>query len=300
MKKMLVSLLILMVMTLVGCLNIPVFSGNVVNDPVSGDVVNDPIPLNAEKVIFLPKPQSLQKYGYSDYSEQSKGYDGISYEQLVGKIAYVLDPLPFFRVFGRNLRLQLENGQIIFNRSSGIHGTLLPSVAFVSELEGALKYIGNTIWYKGNEGSFRYVGYSSVPTGIENLEQLVVMNITYGFIESRPLCFCLQKEDGSQIEWHGSDSGINNRTESIPLFSEEFFFEDPEQLYPDWSEEIWQLIRQSKIKLGMTRDMLLLSWGEPTEINKSVGSWGIHEQFVYRDCNSYVYVENGKITSWQN
>ena len=52
------------------------------------------------------------------------------------------------------------------------------------------------------------------------------------------------------------------------------------------------------IFIGMKREHLLMSWGEPNDINQTVGSWGTHEQFVYG--SQYVYVENGVITSWQN
>jgi len=257
-------------------------------------------PLNAEKVVFLPKPEQLRKYGYS-YSGRLSGRVNISYEQLVGKTAHVLDPLE--EGLGKNLRLQLEDGQIIFSQSFSIMGTILAGVAFVSELEGAQKYVGNTVRYKRGEGGHRYIGYESIPVGINNLEQFTVIRVTYGLIDDRPLCFWLQREDGSQIDWHGLDSGINidkKRNLRSPFFFEEFYLEDPKQLHPDWSEEIWQLVQQRKIRIGMTCDMLLLSWGKPTEINRSVGSWGTHEQFVYRDYDSYVYVENGKITSWQN
>jgi hypothetical protein len=52
------------------------------------------------------------------------------------------------------------------------------------------------------------------------------------------------------------------------------------------------------IWVGMTRAQLLLSWGDPNRINRSVGSWGTHEQWVY-GLSSYVYVEQGKVTSYQ-
>ena len=44
--------------------------------------------------------------------------------------------------------------------------------------------------------------------------------------------------------------------------------------------------------------MALESWGQPDDINRSVGSWGVHEQWVYGD--EYLYFENGKLTSWQD
>lgn len=57
-------------------------------------------------------------------------------------------------------------------------------------------------------------------------------------------------------------------------------------------------IFEERIWIGMTKEMLLESWGKPDDINRSVGSWGVHEQCIYT--NAYVYIENGVVTSWQD
>jgi hypothetical protein len=57
-----------------------------------------------------------------------------------------------------------------------------------------------------------------------------------------------------------------------------------------------------KIWLGMTAGMCIESRGYPDDINKTVGSWERHEQWVYGNDvrnRTYVYFENGKLTSWQ-
>jgi len=59
------------------------------------------------------------------------------------------------------------------------------------------------------------------------------------------------------------------------------------------------LILQGKVRVGMTKNMCTESWGEPSDINKSSGSWGVHEQWVY-GMSSYLYFENGILTSIQN
>lgn len=61
--------------------------------------------------------------------------------------------------------------------------------------------------------------------------------------------------------------------------------------------EMQQLIADKQIQLGMTRLQALLSWGMPRDVNPSVGSWGRHEQWVYR--STYLYFKNDKLTSWQ-
>ena len=58
-----------------------------------------------------------------------------------------------------------------------------------------------------------------------------------------------------------------------------------------------QKILDEKIWLGMTDKMTKESWGNPNDINRTVGSWGVHEQWIYSD--TYLYFENGKLTSWQ-
>jgi hypothetical protein len=57
-------------------------------------------------------------------------------------------------------------------------------------------------------------------------------------------------------------------------------------------------ITAGKIMIGMTKEQVIASWGNPNKINKSVGSWGVHEQWVYS--SQYLYFENGKLTSWQD
>lgn len=48
----------------------------------------------------------------------------------------------------------------------------------------------------------------------------------------------------------------------------------------------------------MTKEMCKEAWGEPYDINRSSGSWGTHEQWVYG--SSYLYFEGNKLTAIQN
>ncbi len=55
------------------------------------------------------------------------------------------------------------------------------------------------------------------------------------------------------------------------------------------------------LALGMDAQMARASWGRPSDINRSVGSWGVHEQWVYRALiapysTRYIYFENGILT----
>lgn len=57
--------------------------------------------------------------------------------------------------------------------------------------------------------------------------------------------------------------------------------------------------RRGGVSVGMTRAQVYAScWGKPQTINKTVGSYGTHEQLVYGGSN-YLYLENGIVRSIQ-
>lgn len=69
----------------------------------------------------------------------------------------------------------------------------------------------------------------------------------------------------------------------------------------EWSDDILGVIMCGWVQRGMTSAQLIASWGRPEDINRTVGSWGVHEQWVYGEYGGpYVYLEDGIVTSWQN
>lgn len=82
---------------------------------------------------------------------------------------------------------------------------------------------------------------------------------------------------------------------------------DKELQSKNWSEEVKQAIINSDIAIGMTKEQVIYSWGHPIDINKSVGSWGVHEQWKYgeafmpyRPKDTYLHFENGTLASYSN
>lgn len=74
--------------------------------------------------------------------------------------------------------------------------------------------------------------------------------------------------------------------------------EKKNKLIKKYGESIGRKIFQEEIWIGMSSEMVIDSQGRPKDINKTVGSWGVHEQWVY-DNNTYLYFENDRLTSWQ-
>lgn len=59
----------------------------------------------------------------------------------------------------------------------------------------------------------------------------------------------------------------------------------------------WNTILTEKVNVGMNKEMCLISWGEPENINKTITAGNTSEQWVYAD--NYLYFENGKLTAIQ-
>ncbi|MNF94551.1 hypothetical protein D3C84_772640 [compost metagenome] len=61
---------------------------------------------------------------------------------------------------------------------------------------------------------------------------------------------------------------------------------------------LYAKLKKGIVWIGMTDDMLIIALGNPDDINRTVGSWGVHEQWVYN--GEYYYFENGKMVSYQD
>jgi len=74
-----------------------------------------------------------------------------------------------------------------------------------------------------------------------------------------------------------------------------------EKKYNNWGKRVINAIQKGKVVIGMTKQQVLMSWGEATKVNRTIGKWGTHEQWVYRENGPpFLYLENGKLTSFQD
>jgi hypothetical protein len=72
-----------------------------------------------------------------------------------------------------------------------------------------------------------------------------------------------------------------------------------EQIYmKKFGQEVYSKLKNRHYWIGVTKEMAIVSLGTPSEINKTIGSWGVHEQWVYS--NIFLYFENGSLSSYQN
>lgn len=60
--------------------------------------------------------------------------------------------------------------------------------------------------------------------------------------------------------------------------------EQPKGKQPSITQvEANELIKQRKVKVGMTADMVRASWGQPDSLKKTETCWGIEERWTYKD-----------------
>lgn len=73
---------------------------------------------------------------------------------------------------------------------------------------------------------------------------------------------------------------------------------------PSASDQQIETIKNGDVFLGMDRRMAFAAWGAPVAINRTRGSYGTREQWVYRSVWSYdvkyLYFEDGKLTTIQD
>jgi hypothetical protein len=58
-------------------------------------------------------------------------------------------------------------------------------------------------------------------------------------------------------------------------------------------------IKTHTIRTGMPEHIAICSWGPFSDVNQYGGIYGAHNQFVIGDYGTYIYTENGRVTSWQ-
>lgn len=172
-------------------------------------------------------------------------------------------------------------------------------------------YKGRYVWVKSHDGpltmSLYEAGRAKGSVLVNHLEKLRILEIS--LIEDsadnpwvNPKTdrkVILQNSKGQTVQMIIDDpdpwDGVFQYREAI---EHDFYLEDPFK-GRNWSKETWDLIKANRIRIGMTADMVRMSWGNPQDINRTVYSFGVYEQWVY-GLGCYVYFENGVVTAIQD
>lgn len=73
--------------------------------------------------------------------------------------------------------------------------------------------------------------------------------------------------------------------------------------HPNTDSDLKQVIMEGKVRVGITKEQVLISWGVPDDIHRTVTGFGSSEQWIYGNPlygAKYLYFDNDKLTSWQD
>lgn len=157
----------------------------------------------------------------------------------------------------------------------------------VSEaMKGNTYYISTPKWYQASDDS-EVTGKRHIPVKINRIEPG-----TYIY----PLKVYFIPEGNEKEYWIpmtvGSDRAATRNFYIV------FNFENPRKRYPRITDETWQLITDSKVAAGMTRDECRLALGAPNSYRTIPVSNAIVEQWSYDD-GMYLIFEDGILTRFR-
>jgi hypothetical protein len=64
-----------------------------------------------------------------------------------------------------------------------------------------------------------------------------------------------------------------------------------------WPSRIGRLVNEGKIKIDMTQDQVMISWGKPDQIKSPEEDWGGYEEWVYG--STHLYFERGILRDYE-
>ncbi|MDY2917207.1 MAG: hypothetical protein SOT19_05630 [Muribaculaceae bacterium] len=91
---------------------------------------------------------------------------------------------------------------------------------------------------------------------------------------------------------------VGNSRIATRNFETLFSFTDPRKQYPSIEDDTWALIRQSRIREGMTPDECRLALGAPLEYLHLPSTAGMVERWSYGD-GTYLFFEDGRLSRFR-
>jgi len=173
---------------------------------------------------------------------------------------------------------------------------------FLSDLENLKKeYRDKSIWLNVvEEGRFKESSVFNPESDdwFKRFDKVKILDvITYYQGSTGNIWLLCKTESGGKCRLRYDETHDTGRKEGSDYH---YYINNP--LNPDWGERIVDFIKQKQVQTGMTEYQVLVSWGKPDDINKTISSNGNREQWVYDRYHSsqYLYFENGFLVTIQD
>jgi hypothetical protein len=268
-----------------------------------------------QRFIFMPRRRGLQQFGYGGFSVvkidrkgkakyEYPGGSNIPYDKYVGRIVRVTaitkpeDQIERI-LHETQIELTLEDTGEKLMYQPGSDGRV-EGITPVTVLDGAReRYLGKTLWIDTVMNTYDSATDEKGYVAVRRYSPVRVTDVVVSIEEDAPVRFIVLAEDGKQGFVDVALSGMNARSSLLLYhrFEDAFLTEDPHVKYP-WSEDIWSLIEESKVRIGMTSQQVRMSLGTPSKINTTETGSEFTEQWVYGN-RRYYYFANGRLTAIQ-
>lgn len=249
------------------------------NGKIFNDELNTPIQVQkGTKVILIEKMKYNYKVLYNSqihsvqthlimplekFEEQEKNKkleDSLSINNAIPYIIIISDKL-FYNPYNYYRAKNIEKGKI---------------VSFVKNMEPKDGYERSMVLYNDSI----YYCDNFILESLENYNNKILQ----------------EKEENKKLEAARSNKILQEKEEKKKL--EAARIKRKQELINKFGTQNAIDILSGKIWIGMSKEMLLESWGRPKDINRTVTSTNVREQWVYE--SQYVYLENNIVTAWQD
>ena len=245
-------------------------------------------------------------FSFKQYDDKGKGKPQ-SVNKYAGQMGVIVDTRP--GPLGSEIVIQLDK------TGEKIVSSITMGIAFNAEMEVAKGWLGRSLWSKGAQtlapGSNDYVCRDGISKGdrveIKNLEKLTITRVEFGTHAQKT--YFLAKTDDGREGWLDGWEGYDYIEEKFHLksqfgvrigpYADRFYFEDQRRVHSGWSPNIWKLIDDGTVAIGMGEDMAKLACGRSIRaIGLVIADPGGELSTIY-DCSGQRFlVEKGKVTKF--
>ncbi len=258
-----------------------------------------------QRIRFLPCPNVEEKNPYFDWyynpydmahskprKEDLLGRIGVFEEVYLGQVHIVKPERDYWRAgFFWKVRL-VDDGSWIYFWDDGESGPF--NFGFVADLEEARQHAGQKLWAKKRHVIYSLDGKRAIL--LKHLEQVLLEDVQWGDYGNFPLKFILSTQNGRK-------GYVLDTTYSH--FIRDWYTYDPRERFRYVRLQDWVLIERQQLRMGMTPEMVVLSWGEPADIETRLTKDGTEEE-IWRyegvgETEYFIHFVNRKLISvrWQ-
>lgn len=260
-----------------------------------------------QRVIFIPR-KSEHSYEYYDQSRDINGKKKVAVSLAsgkVGKISNIEDNRPRKGLFLITITMEDTGDNYyadgLLDYKDSYH---LNNMAFIKDVDDAKKlYVGKKFWKTGD-------GWAEITDITVSDDQLATARFFYKTASGAETVDISLSDTNllspmtHQFKAHFAETDPETERKSQKLAAEKELKKQIKAIRDKykkfkWSKKIWNSIETGKVFIGMTKLQATLAWGEPESVNRTIGLWGEHEQWVYTH-KSYLYFENGILKTIQN